>query len=169
MPKYVLDGVNYGRDLDANVSKNFKYWEFVSSITAVRHGIANVPTEAEWKNIEYLVKEVVQPLREKVGAIDISSGFRCKKLNDLAGSSDTSFHRRGAAVDLEPKECSLAALLQIANDMEYSEMIAEYFPHGWVHIAYIQGDTRKLLKLKDVTHNFSRMKIEDILKIYGGK
>ena len=157
--KYIIDGINYGRDLNAYVSKNFQYWEFVSSELAVRLGIKNIPSEVEWKRIELLVKEVVQPLRDKLGQpIKINSGFRCKALNDAVGSTDTSFHRLGCAVDIDSDTIPLKTILNAAYTLpKWSEIIAEYFPTGWVHIGYNEGDNRKMLKLKDNTHNYVKM------------
>lgn len=166
--RYVLDGVDYGRDLDAYVSKNFQYWEFVSSMQAVRLGIENVPTEAEWQNIEKLVKNILQPMRDKLGKpVTINSGFRCKKLNDAAGSTDTSFHRLGCAVDIDSESIPLMDILDIAYGLpKWSEIIAEYFPHGWVHVAYKEGDNRKMLKLKDPKHHFKRVTKDELDKLY---
>lgn len=171
MKRYVISGVNYGRDLDAWVSENFQYWEFVSSSQAVRLGIRNVPTEAEWKNIELLIKEVLQPLRTKLGKpIVINSCFRCKKLNDAIGSSDTSFHRLGCAADIDSSTTPLMEILEVAYGLpKWSEIIAEFFPDGWVHVAYKAGDTRKMLKLKDAKHNFSRVTKEQLNALYKDK
>lgn len=169
--KYVIEGVSYGRNLDAYVSKNFQYWEFVSSIQAVRLGIENVPTEQEWKNIEALVKNVLQPIRDKIGKpLTINSGFRCKELNDAAGSTDTSFHRIGCAVDIDSDDIPLMDILDAAYSLpKWSEIIAEFFPHGWVHVAYKEGDNRKRLKLKDAAHNFSLVTKEQLDRKYKGK
>lgn len=168
--RYILPNVDYGRDLDAYISKNFQYWEFVSSKKAVELGIANVPTEAEWQRIEFLVKYIVQPLRDKKGRIRVSSAFRCKALNDANGSTDTSFHRLGCAVDLEPLECSLMELLEEAYKLpNWSEIIAEYFPNGWLHIAYKENDNRKMLKLKDKLNHYKRVTLDILRKKYGAK
>lgn len=169
--KYILDGVNYGRDLDTYISKNFQYWEFVSSYEAVRLGIKNVPTNAEWKNIEDLVVNVLQPMRDKLGKpVTVNSGFRCKELNDAVGSSDTSFHRLGCAADIDSDTIPLMDILDAVYSLpKWTEIIAEYFPHGWVHVAYKLGDKRKMLKLKDADHHYKGVSKEYLDKIYGGK
>jgi len=169
--KYILDGVNYGRNLDAYISNNFQYWEFVSSDKAVRLGIKNVPTNAEWKNIEDLVKNVLQPMRDLLGkAITINSGFRCEELNMAVGSSNTSFHRLGCAADIDSDTIPLMDILNAVYGLpKWTEIIAEYFPNGWVHVAYKAGDNRKMLKLKDPTHNFKGVSKEYLDKLYGGK
>lgn len=166
--RYVISGVDYGRDLDANIADNFKYWEMVSSREAVRLGIANVPNEQEWKNLEALAKNVLQPMRDALDMpITINSAFRCKKLNDAVGSTDTSFHRLGCAADIDSDTIPLMDILNAAYALpRWSEIIAEYFPHGWVHVAYKAGDNRRMLKLKDPTHNFARVTKDALDMIY---
>lgn len=166
---YVLPNVNYGRDLKAHITANFQYWEFVSSDKAVRLGIKNIPNEIEWRNIEALVKNVIQPMRDKLGKpITINSGFRCKQLNDAVQSSDTSFHRLGCAADIDSDDIPLMDILKVAFNLpKWSEIIAEYFPHGWVHVAYKEGDNRKLLKLKDPDNHYKRITMKEIEAKYG--
>lgn len=173
MGKYaVLDGIDYGRDLNAKIpgAPNFEYGEFVSSETAVKYGIANVPTEEEWKNIEAYAVNIAQPLREKCGRIKISSGFRCEKLNShpKVGGSKTSHHRHGKAGDLEPMDCSLMELLEAAAQLPYAELIAEYFDKdGWVHTAYDDGFKAGYIKIKDANHDYDRVSLDYIKQIYG--
>jgi len=164
----VLPGVDYGRDLDAVIpgAQNFQYGELVESAKAVKLGIANVPTEAEWKNLEIYAVFILQPLRNKCGRIKVSSAFRCKALNDAMGSSDTSFHRKGAAGDLEPQDCTLMELLEVAHTLHFSEIIAEYFPDGWLHVAFLKGDDRAMLKLKDYAHNYQHVTLSHLRKLY---
>lgn len=168
MAKYILQGIDYGRDLDAYIpnAPNFQYWEVVSSPIAVRLGIKNIPTEAQWRNAEIFAVNVAQPIRNKVGRISFSSWFRNPQLNTAVQSGPTSYHLTGGAGDLEPAECTLMELLEEANKLHYSEIIAEYFPHGWVHVAYLKGDDRKKLKLKDPSHNSTRITIEELRKLY---
>lgn len=171
MHKFIIDGVNYGRDLDEYITSNFQYWEFVSSDKAVRLGIKNVPNEQEWRNIENLAMNVLQPLRDALDMpVKINSGFRCKLLNDAIGSTDKSFHRQGCAVDLDSDTIPLMEILTEAYKLPvWSEIIAEYFPYGWVHVAYKMGDNRKMLKLKDSTHNYDKITKAELGKLYKGK
>lgn len=167
--QYILQNVNYGRILTNTITgtKNFQYGDFVSSELAVRKGIANVPTEAEWQHVEALAKDILQPLRDKFGPIKVNSGYRSKALNDAVGSSDTSFHRTGGGCDIESSTVSLMTILNEAMTMPISECIAEFFPNGWVHIGYLKGDTRRNLKLKDDKHNYTKLTLAELHKIYG--
>ena len=174
--KYILPSVNYGRDLNATVSgvKDFQYWEFVSSETAVRHFIKNIPNEDQWKSIELLCLTVLQPLRDKFGELKISSGFRTPILSALVGSSTSSNHCRGEAADIEcvdDKITNLMLLEYINSNLIFHELIAEFFvkdePHaGWVHVAFRSNSKIKTLKLKDSIHNYSKVTLDYIKDLY---
>jgi len=169
----VLANVDYGRDLDAYIpnAPNFQYGEAVESATAVKHGIANIPTETQWKAIETFAVFIAQPLRNKCGAIRVSSLFRCVELNSHPdiGGSEKGFHPTGGGADLEPLECTLMELLEEAYKLNFSEIIAEHFPNGWVHIGFLKGDDRRRLKLKDKLHHFTLITIEALRKLYPTK
>ena len=164
---FTLPNVDYGRDLNAKVTQDFTYGEFVSSMTAVRYEIENVPSDEEWQNIELLCRLVLQSLRDKIGAINITSGFRCKELNDAIESNDYSFHRFGCAVDIEPAEVDLFEGFQMATMFPFTELIAEFFPDGWIHIGYQKGRTDHIIKLKDDAHNYTEVSLKYIKEIYG--
>lgn len=148
---------------------NFTYGEFVKSSTATRLGIANVPTDAQWMNIEQLALKVLQPLRNEFGRIRITSGFRSVELCLAIGSSKYSNHAKGEAADIEPKKDGVT-LLHIAqfihDELDYRTVIAEYFPDGWVHVDYRIGGNLKRLKLKDATHNYQDIQMGYLKNLY---
>jgi len=116
------------------LSKNFTLDEFLVSQTAERHGIDMTPPAQIQENIERLVIEIAQPLRESVGSIFISSGYRPPELNTLIGGSKTSAHRFGCAMDLR---ASRLAPLEVAKrvvelDLPFDQVIHEF--GRWVHI-----------------------------------
>ena len=155
-------------DLNTTIpgAKNFKYKEFLYSPMAIRHNIKNIPNKKELRNIEILARNILQPVRNKFGAIRILSGFRCKKLNDLVNGSSDSNHLRGEAVDIEPlnNKIKLVDVVKwIHYNTGYRELICEYFPNGWIHIAYRKGDNNKQLKMKDSKHNYNRVDIKYII------
>ena len=69
-------------------------------------------------------------------AITISSGYRCKALNDAVGSSDSSDHRQALAVDWNarsfgtPYEVCMALKGQVEN-LDIGQLIHEY--GRWIH------------------------------------
>lgn len=82
--------------------KYFNYYEFVASVTAREHGIDNsIPNITVKTNINCLVNEILDPLRQLVGMpIHITSGYRCKELNRLVKGEKYSQHLTGEAADI---------------------------------------------------------------------
>jgi len=148
---------------------SFKYREFVKSDTAIRLGIKNVPSIEQWRNIELLAKNVLQPVRDKFGPIRITSGFRSQALNSAIGGSKTSNHCFGYAADIEPVSSNKKLIIIIEwiyYNCDFRELIAEYFPQGWVHVAYVENRNDKILKLKDKKHNYQVIDINYLLSLY---
>lgn len=168
--KYIISNVDYGRDLNAYLpdAPDFQYWEFVSSETALRHNVKNIPNEQQWQNIELLAKKILQPLRNYFNLpMTITSGFRNPILSALVGSSTSSNHCRGEAADFEIDGISLLELGKyIAENLSFHELIFEYVPHGWVHVAYRANSRVKTIKLKDKDYHFVKMSLEEVMEIY---
>ena len=83
------------------LSPHFSLKEMTDSQTAIKRGIANVPSEQEIENLRRLCQGTLEPLREALGLpIIITSGYRCKALNNILGhSSKNSQHMAGCAAD----------------------------------------------------------------------
>lgn len=90
------------------LSENFNLEEFLKSSTATAKKIDNTPKEQYvYDNINNLVKTIMQPIRNEWGeAINVSSGYRCPKLNTAVGGSKTSQHMTGSACDFSAKDKS---------------------------------------------------------------
>jgi len=162
-----------GRRLNDKVkgAPNFTYKEFVQSNTATRKGIKNIPGDKEWERIEALAKNVLQPVREKFGPIRINSGYRSPELNVAIGGSTTSNHCRGEASDIEPWNEDKVTLFEMLewmyNNLKFRTLILEYPPGGWIHVDYRLGANDKILKLKDKKHNYEKVDIDYLRKLYG--
>jgi uncharacterized protein YcbK (DUF882 family) len=98
--------------------------------------IDNTPTQAEISNLQQLAN-FLEEVKTVLGGkpIMISSGFRCKALNDAVGSKDTSQHRIGFAADfrvpgMTPDEVVRAV---IASGIGYDQIIREF--DRWTHIS----------------------------------
>ena len=165
------DVITYEESKNIRLSKNFKLSEFLYSDTALRKGIDNSMPREYLPRIQFLVDTVIQPVRDHFGPIRINSGYRSVELCLAIGSTSHSNHAYGFAADIEPynKDISLYDILEyIHNNLEYKELIGEYFPHGWVHVAAEEGNNKKVLKLKDSTHNYTRVDLETIKKSFQG-
>ena len=124
----------------------FTLEEFVRSATATAHGIDNTPSKEVVTNLELLVSRVLDPLREAWGSpIIVTSGYRCPELNARVGGARTSYHLRGMAADIRPKNGFLYELYSfvermfVDNKMPITEC---YIDHrkGYIHIAYDAED-----------------------------
>lgn len=159
------------RDLDKKLpmAPSFRYYDFVRSTTATRFGIENIPDEKQWQSIERVAGNIIQPVRNQFGPIVITSGFRCVELCLKVGSSPTSNHAKGEAIDFEPlnKSIKLATIIEwIHYNLPYRELIAEFFPNGWIHAAFRLNKNVGQLKLKDSNHNYSRVSIQELINLY---
>ena len=150
-------------------NSNFKFEEFTKSKVAIRNDIKNEPNETQWDNIIDLVQNVLQPLRDEFGPIKINSGYRSPYLNKLIGGSIHSNHMNGESADIIPlnKDISLLEIMRFINyKLPFRELIAEFFPDGWVHVTYRKHENTRKIMLKDKTHNYYRCDMKYILNVY---
>lgn len=131
------------------LSTNFTLEEMISSSTADKYGIDNRPTVEEHRNIQKLVSEILQPIRDEYKKpIVISSGFRCERLNYKVGGVKDSQHLTGAAADIHSKSDTLKdnkelydLIVKMIKDGKIStrQVIWEYGKKNvgpdWIHIS----------------------------------
>ena len=127
-------------DLKQQLSEHFKLSEFTQSGIARRHKIKNVPGPREVERLRFLCVKSLEPMRRRFGAIRITSGFRCKKLNALVGGSPTSQHVLGEAADIHTggRELSEKMFGFAKQNIPFDQLILEHNPaHGiyWLHIS----------------------------------
>lgn len=123
------------------LSKNFTLEELIHSNTAERMGIDNVPKDEKVvENLRSLCLEVLQPLRDYVGApVHINSGYRCPELNMAVGGVKNSQHCRGEAADIRivsPKQGREWAAW-IEDNCRFDQMLLERNKSGavWLHVS----------------------------------
>ncbi len=124
--------------------------ELLFSETAIRLGIDNTPTDQILINLQTLIHEVIQPIINEFGDIKITSGYRSSELCKAIGSSATSQHAFGMAVDCEVLGVPNKELADwVVNHLEYDQVILEFWKpeeanSGWVHISYNKANNRKM-------------------------
>ena len=132
------------------LSKNFTLQEFTKSVSAIRNDIDNSPNAEHIRNIQLLVKYVLQPLREGLNKpIRITSGYRSESLNKLIKGSKRSQHCKGQAADLQFRVDGVMDNKVIWDkvvelDLPFDQMINE-FEFSWIHISYNHEHNRKSL------------------------
>ncbi len=129
------------------LSKNFSLAEITRSNTAKRIGIKNEPNKEHLNSIQALIRKVVQPLRDAIGPIRISSGYRSPELNRAIGGSNKSQHCKGQALDLqfwENGEMNNKKIYDwiLSSGIDFDQMINE-FDYSWIHISFNEFKNRK--------------------------
>jgi len=130
------------------LSKNFSLDEMTRSATASKKRIENAPNASQTEFLMELCEKVLQPLRDDMGPIKISSGFRSPKLNVAIGGSTSSQHcaLRGAAADISMGEKNKEIFEYIKNKLIFDQLIWEFGTDenpSWVHVSYHYGHNRK--------------------------
>jgi hypothetical protein len=125
------------------LSKNFSLAELTYSGTAISKGLDNTPSAEVIANMQILVDNVLQPLREKLGKpIKMNSGYRAPAVNTAVGGSATSDHCKGQAADIEIMGMANGDLAKyIIENFKFTQVILEGFKKndpnsGWVHVSY---------------------------------
>lgn len=126
--------------------------EFTRSAMAQAHGVANIPSREHERNIEEMVRELLDPLREMWGSpLRVTSGYRCPELNMLVGGAADSMHMSGKAADITAGSRSANSSLMdmiLGSGLEFDQLIEEN-DFSWLHISYSRGGNRRqVLSLK---------------------
>ena len=147
------------------LSKNFTLKELTRSNTALRLGIDNEPSKEGIYKLTLLATEVLQPLRDCLGALRITSGFRSPELNKAIGGSTKSQHCKYEAVDLQYFKRGKMDNIKIYQALKelglpFDQVILEFGDAtqyidpenpAWIHLSYTINDNRcqELVAYKD--------------------
>lgn len=130
--------------------KYFTIKELCKSSTATQRGIDNTPNSEIVNNLEQLVDNILDPLREEYGKpINVTSGYRCDTLNKAVGGSKTSYHKYGLAADITAgSKTENKKLFKIAQqlDLSFDQLIDEK-NYSWIHISYSTEPRKQILHL----------------------
>ena len=121
--------------------------ELIHSDTADRLGIDNSPTSEAVSNLNDLVTNVLDKLRDGWGRpIIVTSGYRCKELNAAVGGTRNSQHLKGQAADIvsDDFEAFRRFVRRWCKDNEFDQCIFEHSGNSeWIHISYVEGRNRR--------------------------
>ena len=127
--------------------KYFTIEEMESSNTADRKKIANHIPEDLLPNIEDLVNNVLDPLRDAYGQpIRVTSGYRCEALNKSVAGAKNSDHLKACAADIvgtpnnKVENRKLFELVQSLG-LSFRQRIDGY-NYSWVHVSYDKTDNK---------------------------
>ena len=129
-----------------DLTENFTLEELIET----RHG-ENTPTAEHIENLKLLAQKVLQPLRDAVGKVVVSSGYRSERVNKIVGGYATSQHLSAEAVDIICKD-NRQAFIYIANNLPFDQLIWEYGNEkapSWIHVSYKRTGNRKQILRKE--------------------
>jgi len=142
------------------ISKNFTLAELTASNTSKRLGISNMPDKEGIHKLRLLATELLQPLRNAVGPLRVTSGYRSESLNKAIGGSNKSQHTKCEAVDLQFVKRGHMDNMRIFNAiinhaLEFDQIILEFGGAtadrdsdnpDWIHISWkVTGNRRQIL------------------------
>tara|TARA_R100000963_G_C4597521_1_gene72398 strand:- start:138 stop:608 length:471 start_codon:yes stop_codon:yes gene_type:complete len=130
------------------LSSNFTLYELSYSSTALKRNIPNDANPEIIRCLSLVCLNVLQKLRDKLGPIRITSGYRSPALNKvLSGTARKSQHMEGKAADIiivrdGKMDNRLIFDAVIELDLDFDQMIWE-FGGKWIHISYNETKNRK--------------------------
>ena len=149
------------------LSDNFVLSEITRSNTAKRLGIDNGPSKKHLQSIQRIVTNLIQPMRDALGPIRISSGYRNPNVNRAIGGSSKSQHCKGEALDLQfwsDGEISNKEIYDwvLSSNVEFDQMINE-FDFAWIHISLTkEGNRKQVLEAYKDEDNDTKYKWADV-------
>ena len=153
------------------ISKHITYKEATRSVTALRLGIENKPSEYELQNMELIAEKVFEPLREAVnGPIKINSFYRSEELNKAIGGSSRSQHCQGRAIDIDDVYGYVSnsyMYYYIKDNLDFDQLIWEFGTDtepDWVHVSYVDSDSNRKRCLLAYKEN-GKTKYKDISNV----
>ena len=127
------------------LSKNFTLSEFIKSKTASENYIHD-QYELDLStvhNIRDLITHVLQPLRDVAGVVHITSGYRCRELNNIVGGAQSSQHLEGRAADFMCNNRDL--IVEVINYLPFDQFIIY---DSFFHVSFDLNRNRKEILIK---------------------
>ena len=135
------------------MGKYFSIAKLTKSSTAIKKKINNTPTKEVENNLNQLIDNILDPLREAWGQpIIVGSGYRCEALNKAVGGAAHSQHKLGQAADIHTKSDSAEdnkKLFELIKQLKlpFDQLINEY-NYNWIHVSYSPRNRRQILNIK---------------------
>ena len=103
----------------------------IASKVAQEKGFDNTAPTEIITNLQQLAEKILEPVLAHFGGVlDITSGYRCKALNDCLGSSDGSQHCLGEAVDFGIIDTDIYDIAAwIVDNLDFDHLILEKYIH----------------------------------------
>lgn len=144
------------------LSENFTLGEFMHTNVL---GFSNIPNKRQRENIQWLVTNVLQPLRGYLKQpIVITSGFRSPEINKQTGGAATSQHQEGEAADFVIEGVNNEDIISTIKrlGLPYDQLIDEVKyrsstdrePSRWIHVSLKKDGNRfQVLKARNTPYD----------------
>ena len=136
-----------------NLSEHFTLEEMVKSQVASRRDIPNDPGGIEISNLRGVCSGILEPVRSHFGVpFSPLSAYRSMVLNNEIGSSSSSQHISGQAVDIEiPGVSNMVLSRWIVDNLDFDQLVLEHYiegvaSSGWVHVSYLGKNRGEVLR-----------------------
>lgn len=127
----------------------------LDELTRTRFSVDNTPGKKEEAALQLLAEKVLQPARDALGPIKVTSGFRSVAVNTLVHGARNSHHLKGMAADLQMPDGNHKRLFDyIRTHLVYTQLIWEFGSLDqpqWVHVSYDPADL-KMQVLRAITY-----------------
>lgn len=131
------------------LTEHFSLDELIRSRTATTRGICNMPYQKAIDNLQNLCQRVLEPLRLFAKRpVIISSGYRCRALNDAVDGAKKSQHMKGEAADIAIPDIATGKRWFdfIRRNCTFDQLIWEQVGgKTWIHVSckFNDDDNRK--------------------------
>ena len=119
----------------------------LKELCVTKTGIHNEPNAEQKEALSLLAVNILQPARDALGLIRVTSGFRNAKVNAAIKGSRSSQHMKGEAADLQCEDN--AALFNFIKTLEFDQLIWEFGDKeqpDWVHVSFSKKNRKEILK-----------------------
>lgn len=118
----------------------------LNELTRTRFSVDNTPSAKEQAALQLLAEKVLQPARDAMGPINVTSGFRNVLVNAMVHGARNSHHLKGMAADLQMPDGNHKRLFDyIRTNLVYTQLIWEFGSLDqpqWVHVSYDPADLK---------------------------
>lgn len=112
----------------------------------------NKPNQEVRENLQELLEHVVDPLLSRFEGMEITSGYRCYRINQAAGGVPNSQHTKGQAVDLwyiasdkDVEQSVRDVYFWVIDNLIFDQLIVY---DTFVHISYTSRRRNRMQVLK---------------------
>jgi hypothetical protein len=121
----------------------------LQEMTHTEHrNINNNPDIICLANLKKVCEQILEPVRNQYGPLWVTSGYRCKELNDAIGGSPSSAHILGYAADFVARYATNEAIFDfIRKNLRFDQLIDERSVNGgWIHIGLSDNQRQECLR-----------------------